>query len=458
MANLSNINNKFIVTSETEALIGATSWAGVGSGTLAAGLVISGNTSQFILDNPSYNHFTMYSAGDSNIYNIFGSSGNYLIGTGNKDTSSWSEKMRIDSSGNSTFAGRVTIDPDTKLGGVSGYNAVSLNGTLDINDYNLLSRSSDKNLYINRPTGNDIYFRENNADQVIIESGGNVGIGTETPNQEGFGAGNRVLTVKAPTSGGVGSIELIGLGNAQGDEVGYVNFMSQAATASLASIVALRHTSDETGALTFRTSGSEIMRLTSGGNINIGSGSLGQTAYQLRVDSDFTDGFYMSAGTGSADHALYIENSPADKLLLTIRGDGFFNVGTALNSPYNVSVTGRDAYISSTGFLGYLSSTRKSKTNIKSIDNIDWLYNLNVVKFNYRKRNEELDYLEEAENEQKYGLIADEVEKVNKDFCWYSKDNNLDGIDYKMLIAPMIKAIQELKAEVDKLKQECKCK
>ena len=100
MANLSNINNKFIVTSETEALIGATSWAGVGSGTLAAGLVISGNTSQFILDNPSYNHFTMYSASDSNIYNVFGSSGNYLIGTGNKDTSSWSEKMRIDNSGN----------------------------------------------------------------------------------------------------------------------------------------------------------------------------------------------------------------------------------------------------------------------------------------------------------------------------------------------------------------------
>ena len=99
MANLSNINNKFIVTSETEALIGATSWTGVGSGTLAAGLIISGNTSQFILDNPSYNHFTMYSASDSNIYNIFGSSGNYLIGTGNKDTSSWSQKFRIDSSG-----------------------------------------------------------------------------------------------------------------------------------------------------------------------------------------------------------------------------------------------------------------------------------------------------------------------------------------------------------------------
>jgi hypothetical protein len=220
----------------------------------------------------------------------------------------------------------------------------------------------------------------------------------------------------------------------------------------------------EDGIITFGTAPSGIagevatvterMRITSGGNVNIGSGGLTQAAYHLRVDSDFDNGIYLSAGTGSSDHALYIDNAAGDKVLLTIRGDGYFNVGNAANSPYNVSVVGRDAYISSAGYLGYLSSTRKSKTNIKSIDNVDWLYNLNVVKFNYRKRNEELDYLEEAENEQKYGLIAEEVEKVNKDFCWYSKDNNLEGVDYKMLIAPLIKSIQELKAEIEILKNK----
>ena len=94
-----------------------------------------------------------------------------------------------------------------------------------------------------------------NSNQLVLSQGENVGIGTDDPNQEDFGTSNRVLSVKAPTSGGVGSIELIGLGNTDGDEVGYVNFMSQSATNSLASIVGLRRSDDETGKLAFRTAG-----------------------------------------------------------------------------------------------------------------------------------------------------------------------------------------------------------
>jgi hypothetical protein len=63
----------------------------------------------------------------------------------------------------------------------SNYTAISLNGTLSTGAYNFLSSTSDNHLYINRPTGNDIYFRMNNADQVSIKSSGNVGIGTSDP-------------------------------------------------------------------------------------------------------------------------------------------------------------------------------------------------------------------------------------------------------------------------------------
>ncbi|HEY6020739.1 MAG TPA: hypothetical protein VIY48_12840 [Candidatus Paceibacterota bacterium] len=61
---------------------------------------------------------------------------------------------------------------------VSSYNSLYLNGQTGTSNYNLLSSNSDLNLYINRPSGKTIYFREGNVDQVSIASGGYVGIGT----------------------------------------------------------------------------------------------------------------------------------------------------------------------------------------------------------------------------------------------------------------------------------------
>ena len=88
---------RLVIDTSGNAMIGGTStFNGV---TGETGFEIYGDTAQLLINNPTYNHFTIYSASDSNIYNVFGSSGNYLIGTGNKDTSSWSEKMRITSGG-----------------------------------------------------------------------------------------------------------------------------------------------------------------------------------------------------------------------------------------------------------------------------------------------------------------------------------------------------------------------
>ena len=82
-------------------VIGGTSFSGVSSG--STGLEVKGINAQLLINNQNYNWLTVYSATDSNIYNIFGTSGNYLIGTGNRDTSSFSEKMRITSGGYAKF-------------------------------------------------------------------------------------------------------------------------------------------------------------------------------------------------------------------------------------------------------------------------------------------------------------------------------------------------------------------
>lgn len=60
-----------------------------------------------------------------------------------------------------------------------GYNGIWLNGSGSGNDYNFLSRSTDNNLYINRPVNAAIYFRMQNSTQVVIGANGSMGIGTE---------------------------------------------------------------------------------------------------------------------------------------------------------------------------------------------------------------------------------------------------------------------------------------
>ena len=114
---------RFAIDGSGNAMIGGTTtFNGV---TGETGFEIYGNTAQLLINNPTYNWFTIYSASDSNIYNVFGSSGDYLIGTGNKNTSSWSEKMSISSSGSINIGSRRAALPST-FGYSSSYKVLIL--------------------------------------------------------------------------------------------------------------------------------------------------------------------------------------------------------------------------------------------------------------------------------------------------------------------------------------------
>ena len=93
---------------------------------------------------------------------------------------------------------------------------------------------------------------------------GNVGVGAN-PNQSGIGSSNRVLTVKAVSSGGEALLELIGLGNNATDNIAKISFMNQAATTALASIEAIRGSSDTVGELSFKTSNTTRLTIASTG-------------------------------------------------------------------------------------------------------------------------------------------------------------------------------------------------
>ena len=162
------------------------------------------------------------------------------------------------------------------------------------------------------------------------------------------------------------------------------------------------------------------------------------------------------------DGGAYIENTAANEL--TVKTDSTvcttFAANQRVKMPQVYSTNGssmNDVQIESDGTLcAGNTSIRASKKNIVSQTDVSWLYDLNPVTFNYRKKlvhptTGEHTYLEEVESETAYGLIAEEVETVKKDFCFYH-DDKLAGVYYKQLITPLLKAIQDQKKELDTLK------
>ena len=209
--------------------------------------------------------------------------------------------------------------------------------------------------------------------------------------------------------------------------------------------------------LQFYTAGTERMRVTGTGRIYNSNAPANSFALEINGSTTTSQsyGMIMYAGSNSSDAAFLINNYNGTSTLFKIRGDGVFNTGNASLSPYNNGFTGRTAQIASNGELGYLSSTRESKSNIESIKNVDFINQLNPVQFNYRKKdNVTHKFTDELYNNISYGFIADEVEKVNKELAFYNEDGTLAGVEYNSMIAILTKAVQELKAEIEILKNK----
>ena len=68
------------------------------------------------------------------------------------------------------------------------------------------------------------------------------------------------------------------------------------------------------------------------------------------------------------------------------------------------------------------------------MENVDWLYRLRPVNFTYRN---------DVNSLKQYGLIAEEVEKVNPWFVSYNKEGKPETVSYSALISPLLKAVQE---------------
>jgi hypothetical protein len=190
----------------------------------------------------------------------------------------------------------------------------------------------------------------------------------------------------------------------------------------------------------------------------------------LRNSTTVATELHVRPDSGKSGFVTFTEDSVADRWIVGIKnGNGglFFNTGSiasntdrlVIDSSGNLQVpamyattvtTPRNVFIDSNGNMGGISSVRASKTNITAIDTANWIYQLNPVTFNYRKKDEEGAFLDEFEEEQQFGLIAEDVETVKPELCIYV-DDKLQGVHYDRMIAPLIKAIQEQQAIIQSL-------
>jgi trimeric autotransporter adhesin len=110
-----------------------------------------------------------------------------------------------------------------------------------------------------------------------------------------------------------------------------------------------------------------------------------------------------------------------------------------------VGATCRDLYVDNTGKIGYLPAPSKYKDNVQNLDNLEWLYNLRPVSFTYKT---------DQNRVKQYGLIAEEVEKVNPEFVSYNQEGIPEAVSYSALVTPLLKAVQEQKKLIEQLRTE----
>jgi hypothetical protein len=230
------------------------------------------------------------------------------------------------------------------------------------------------------------------------------------------------------------------------------------AAGSLALTTALPNTSGGTGANSAFTANGVVYASSTtvlatgagltwdGTNLNVGTAN----AY-LELSSTTNNANIITRSSG-ANANLNIDSKGAGSINFNATG-GFYC--TQIYSTV-VGGTNRAVYSDNTGTIGYLSSVRASKTNISYKTDFSWLKQLKPVSFNYRKKiiseDKQISYADESDGGLQYGLIAEDVELVNKELCIYDMvdgEPKLVGISYEKLILPLLQQIQELQNKFD---------
>lgn len=249
------------------------------------------------------------------------------------------------------------------------------------------------------------------------------------------------------------------------------------------------------GATDYYLAGDNISVNIATGNIGIG-GDSGSEKLQVEnsANNASTKIVVNSSGNGGSESSAVVltagstswQLQTGDNLVGTIRlydlianADRFsINSAGVVNIPNTIISIGtysndvgtptRDLLVDSSGNIGYQASLRETKYNINYEQNYDWIYDLRPVSFFYKQ--------DTAGKYLQFGLVAEDVADVNQDVCYFKEireeievlnehgekvieygdviDTKLEGVNYKMLITPILAELQKLRQELNELKNK----
>ena len=375
-----------------------------------------------------------------------------------------SERMRLDTSGNlgigtpspSNFGGANLQVQNSTIASV-----IWTNGTYT----GQLLASASAEVTVGSRSNHVLRFSTNDTTRMTIDTSGSVGIG-------GTAAAFSKLAIAGtlPTSSNLSvGLDIVGT-IPSGTTSGFDGVLTRSVTAAAAFTLTNLHN----------------FRATQG---TLGAGSAVTNQYGFVADSSLTGatnnyGFYSAIASGSnrwnfyangtADNyfagntgigfaptsstrlrvrgsdtafgssAVYVENS-ATTALFSVRNDGSFYTGLAASSPYNLTTANAaNAVLDANGYLYRSTSSLRYKLNVT-----DAAHGLaDVLKLR------SVTYKGKNDGDTVFGgLIAEEVHDAGlTEFVSYDKEGRPDALHYGNMVALLVKAVQELKAELEALK------
>jgi len=328
------------------------------------------------------------------------------------------ERMRLDASGR---VGINTSSPDSNIvsgidnqsfvvarydlsggvpsGGLGGiYSANANGGGFSSGDVVIQARAGVNSRSVLFYTGNT------STERMRIDDSGNVGIGTTTPNSAGLGANGQTLQLSTRTFIAADSSGDTRLGGLSGSNL-----------------------------TAFYQGGTERMQINSGGAALVGTTSASNTTG--------TGVKLFPEGYGGASTAVGVVGASS----------------TGTNSGFRMYSTGASAYRFYVDYAGTIFATSTSisaisdaslKENVRDLDKgLDTINALQPRRFDWKN----------GDGNDIMGFIAQEVEEVMPELVHeykYNDEETKKGLKMGDMVPSMVKAIQELSAQVNELKAE----